>query len=242
MNDPSVVAAGAGAFAGALAATLAGPGRRGAALVLVGHKWVAVLVVLVVVGGTVMVVGGTGTVVVVVVWVPRHWGAVGCEALVSVRCVCGAAVRSTESMATTAAAVTSGAATTFVAGWRITPRPSWRMAWRGGENRIRLNTPSPCERVSHVLLVHQIAPLPRPSRSRACAPKDPRGIEGLGKQSATAHAAATLPIASGPVDSVRQSRPDVAFTGPTEKGNPSRENSSRPLWGAASRRAVALTP
>ena len=59
-------AVGAVALTGALAATFGGAGRRAGvarATVLVGHKWVAVLVVLVLLTGTAMVVGGAGTVV-----------------------------------------------------------------------------------------------------------------------------------------------------------------------------------
>ena len=80
-----MIGAGAGAFAGALAATRAGLERR--ALVLVGHMCVVVLVVLVVLGGRTMVVGGVGTVVVVEAGCARRaCGAVGCVALEFARC------------------------------------------------------------------------------------------------------------------------------------------------------------
>jgi hypothetical protein len=128
IDDPSAVptVGFAGVFTGARAATFAGPDRRGTGgLVLVGHKWVVVLVALVVVGGTAMVVAGVRTVLVVDVgaagWASCGRGAVGWVALESATCVCG--VESTQSMAT-AVAVTRGAATTLVAGWRITPRLS----------------------------------------------------------------------------------------------------------------------
>jgi len=92
MADPNrVPAAFAGALAGVLTgartATLAGVDRRGAAgVVLVGHKCVAVLVVLVVVGGIATVVGGAGIVVDVAgaAGAERRWGAApGCVALES---------------------------------------------------------------------------------------------------------------------------------------------------------------
>jgi hypothetical protein len=108
----------AGALAGVRFATRAGLVRWGVGrAALVGIKWVAVLVVLVVLGGTATVVGGTGTVVVVGAGCATcDNGAVGCVALESAAWVCGDEVRSTESMATTAVAVTRGAATTLVAG------------------------------------------------------------------------------------------------------------------------------
>jgi len=95
--------------------------------VLVGHKWVVVLVVLVVLGGTAMVVVEAG-VVTVVVGAARAatgvGGALGEVPLDSATWVW--AEQSMKSMAT-AVAVTRGAATTFVTGWRMTPRFSCRM-------------------------------------------------------------------------------------------------------------------
>jgi len=104
-----------GALAGARDATLAGVERRAGA-VLVGHKCVVVLVVLEVEGGTAMVVVLAGTVVVVARGTVSDCGAVGCETRASAKWGPGAEVTSTESIATTAPAVTRGAATTLVAG------------------------------------------------------------------------------------------------------------------------------
>ncbi len=102
----------AGAWVGTLAASLVGVAeRREGPVVLVGHKWVVVLVVLVVLGGTVMVVGGCGN--------RRRWagpgpaahGAAGRAAPTGSNWPGGRwgdGATSTESMATTAVAVTSG--------------------------------------------------------------------------------------------------------------------------------------
>src|SRR5579864_2507344 len=148
--DGSFVGALAGAFPGARAGAATRTGVRGGGVVLVGHRRVVVFVVLVVLGGTAMaVVVGAGIVDCVTC---REDVFQGCafdtgvpEATI---CVGSDDVEPTESIPTTAVAVTRGAATTLVAGWRTIPRLSRRTACRGGENRIRLITAASCERVS----------------------------------------------------------------------------------------------
>ena len=110
---------------------------------VVGDKWTVVAVVLVVGAGATMVVAGAAT----VDWVTRtnglvHLVALNDESAEVVTWVCGDVVRSAESMATMVA-VTRGAAMTLVAGCRMMPTRSRRMAWRGGVNLIRLNTIRP---------------------------------------------------------------------------------------------------
>ncbi len=156
-------------------------GARGAAVMFVGIRWVAVLVVLVVLGCTAIVVG-VGTVACVTCGndCAARGGAVdtALSALVASEAwVWGEAPMFTASMATTAVAVTRGAATTLVARWCTRPRLSCRMACRGADSRIRLNTAAPCERVSHVQHVHQRSPLPHWS---PCLVRAEKPLTGLG--------------------------------------------------------------
>jgi hypothetical protein len=124
---PGPVGALAGAFAGAFAGARAAAAIRtggGGGLVLVGHRWVVVFVVLVVLGGTAMAVV-LGAAVVDCVTCREdalHCGALDTDVPEAAICVCSDDVMSTESIATTAVAVTRGAATTLVAGWRTMPR------------------------------------------------------------------------------------------------------------------------
>ncbi len=184
-----------GALAGVLAEARTGVSELrsavGAAMVLVGHRCVVVLVGLVELGGKATVVVGEGR----MAWVTccndelACRGAVRRDAFDVAPLLWGAEVVLSESIATTTVAVTRGAATTLVARWWIKPRLSCRTAWRGVDSRIRLNTAAPCERVSHVPLVHHKEPLrPSPWLARA---EDPWRFGVLGKQSA-------LPMRRGP--------------------------------------------
>jgi hypothetical protein len=93
-------------------------------VVLVGHRWVVVFVVLVVVGGVAMLVVVSAGFVDCVTCREDvlHGWALDTDVPDAAICVCSDDVTLTESMATTAVAVTRGAATTFVAGWRTIPR------------------------------------------------------------------------------------------------------------------------
>jgi hypothetical protein len=87
-------------------------------LVLVGHRWVMVLVVFVVLGGTAVAVVAGGGIVDCVTWNEDllACAAVGTEGVEPSACAGRVDVVPTESIATTAVAVTRGAATAFVAG------------------------------------------------------------------------------------------------------------------------------
>jgi hypothetical protein len=121
VSEAAVVWSGAsaGARVGALVASLVGVAeRREGPVVLVGHKWVVVLVVLEVLGGTVIVVGGAGIVAGTGPGRAAAWscGADGSDPFELARCAGGDGATSMESKTTTAVAVTSGVATTLVAG------------------------------------------------------------------------------------------------------------------------------